>query len=423
MVVAVCVGVVCAVTVLAAGDLLPGPPKVDKTGPLANWPGWRGASRDGKSPDTGLLKAWPEGGPKRLWSISGLGHGYSNVAVVGKSIYTTGIIGKTLHMFRFADGGEERWRVKIGPGFIKSYGGSRATPTYDQNRLYLESGNGLVGCYESRNGKVVWTRKLSEFGGRTPGWGFAESVLITGDLAVVTPGGKSCIVALDKTTGKTVWQSPPFGGAQYSSPITVKHRGHEIIINGTHKGLICVDAKTGKLKWTKTFASGNTANCPTPAFEDGKVFWATGYGKGGICLSIELGLAGMIGEEIWRTRDMDCKHGGYVIVGRYIYGNDGSGWACIDLKTGETKWTERGIGRGSICYADGMLYLYAEKRGAVALVKASPEGYTQTGTFRVHGAGPSWAHPVVIGGKLYLRYDEQLYCYDVRDKSAAASKR
>jgi len=384
-----------------------------------NWPAWRGANRDGKSPDTGLLKAWPDRGPKKLWAISGLGHGYSNVSVVDGNIYTTGIVGKTLVMFCLSTTGEEKWQVKIGPGFTKDWGGSRATPTCDKGKLYLESGNGLVGCYEAKTGKKIWTRDFREFGGRVPTWGFAESVLILGEMAIVTPGGKACMVALDKTTGKTVWQSLAFGGAAYSSPIYVKYRGVEMIVNGTHEGIIGVEARTGKLLWSNPFAADNTANCPTPAFAEGKVFWAVGYGKGGICLNISAGFGETLASQAWKTDDMDCTNGGYVIVDGYIYGNDGTGWACIDLKTGETKWREKGVGKGSICYADGMLYLYAEKRGEVALVKATPEGYVQTGTFNARGAGKSWAPPVVIGGCLYLRYSENLYCYDVRDKTAA----
>ena len=417
-----CVGVLCGAVVCAWGGLLPGPGKA-KTAATADWPGWRGQGRDGKSPDAGLLKAWPEGGPKRLWTVSGLGHGYSNVAVVANRIYATGIVGRTLTMFCFDATGEERWRTEIGPGFIKSTGGSRSTPMVDGGRVYIESGNGLVGCYSAGAGKKVWTRNLSEFGGRVPGWGHAESVLIAGDLAVVTPGGKSCMVALNKVTGKTEWQSPAFGGAQYGSPIHFTYHGVGMIVTGTQKGIVAVDAKTGRMLWSDGFSANNTANCPTPVFVNGRLFWATGYGRGGLCLSIFAGFGETTATRLWTSSDMDCKHGGFVIVGGHVYGNDGSGWSCLDLVSGETKWHERGVGRGSLCYADGMLYLFGESGGKMALVEASPEGYKPSGELRVRGAGPSWAHPVVIGGKLYLRYDERLYCFDVRDRKAAATAR
>jgi len=420
---AVCMAVLCGVLAGARGDLLPG---TDATGRKpagrATWPGWRGPNRDGKSPDTGLLKAWPATGPRRLWTVTGLGHGFSSLTVVGNMIYTTGQVRRKLVLFGLDNTGEERWRVEIGPGFHKSAPGARSTPTYDEGRLYLESGMGLVGCYDARTGKTIWTRKLSEFGGRVPQWGFAESVLIAGEMAVVTPGGKSCIVALNKKTGETVWQSPAFGGAQYCSPIHITHRGLEMIVNGTRSGILGVHAESGKLLWKNRFAAGNTANCPTPACVDGKVFWATGYGKGGICLSLG-GYTRAVASVLWRSSHMDCKHGGFVIVDGHIYGNDGDGWTCLDLATGEKKWHEASVGRGSLCYADGMLYLLGERGGKMALVEATPEAYKQTGTGRVRGGGPAWAHPIVIGGKLYVRYDERLYCFDVRDKKGAAAPR
>ena len=416
-----CVGVLCGVLACARGDLLPGSSD-RKTAVKATWPAWRGANRDAKSPDKGLLKAWPARGPKKLWTVTGLGHGFSSVTVVGNMLYTTGHVRRKLILFGLDGTGEEQWRVDVGPGFYKSAPGARSTPTVDEGRVYIVSGMGQVGCYDARRGKTIWTRKLSEFGGRVPQWGFAESVLIAGDLAIVTPGGKSCIVALNKKTGETVWQSPPFGGAQYSSPIHIKHRGREMIVNGTHSGILGVDAKSGKLLWKNRFSAGNTANCPTPAFADGKIFWATGYGKGGICLSLG-GYGGAEATQVWKSSSMDCKHGGYVIVDGHIYGNDGVGWTCLDLNTGQKKWHAESVGRGSICYADGMLYLLGERGGKMALVEATPEAYKQSGQGRVRGGGPAWAHPIVIGGRLYVRYDERLYCFDVRNKAAAAPRR
>jgi outer membrane protein assembly factor BamB len=164
--------------------------------------------------------------------------------------------------------------------------------------------------------------------------------------------------------------------------------------------------------WTNRFSAGNTANCPTPAYSDGYVFWANGYNKGGICL--KLGANGQA-SEAWTTADMNCHHGGYVIHNGYVYGNNGNGFACLDLKTGEKKWQERAVGKGSLCWADDMLYLFSE-RGQAALATCSPDRLEMKGEVRVEGEGPSWAHPVVIGGRLYLRYDTNLYAYDVKAK-------
>ena len=379
-----------------------------------DWPGWQGVNRDGKSTDKGLLKSWPATGPKLLWTATGTGQGFASVCVVDGTVYTSGMKNNRLLLIAIGANGQTKWSKEVGPAFTASYPGARSTPTYDNGLLYLESGTGTVGCYTAANGAEKWTRSLSEFGGQLPRWGFAESVLIAGELAVVTPGGHSCLVALDKKTGKTVWESDAFGGAHYSSPIFAQYRNVPMIVNGTGRGLIAVNAKNGTTLWTNAFAANNTANCPTPAYADDYVFWATGYGKGGICLKLTSSEGGVAAKPAWNTADMNCHHGGYVILGGYVYGNNGNGWVCLDLKTGQKKWENAGVGKGSVCTADGMLYLFGENGGKMGLAPASPEGFQLTGEFSIHGTGPSWAHPVVAGGRLYLRYDDHLYCYDVR---------
>ena len=388
----------------------------------AGWSGWRGPNRDGKSPDKGLLKTWPEGGPKRLWSLSGIGTGYSNISVAGGLIYATGHKQGKLYLHGLSMKGKIVWSEEVGPGWTGNKPGSRATPTYSEGNLYLLSGVGLVGCYDAKTGKRKWKREMSEFGGRPSGWGYAESVLIVGNLAVVSPGGKSFMVALNKATGKTVWQSEGWGSAHYSSPIRVVYKNLPMIINGARDGLVGVHAKTGKILWSKKFATGNTANCPTPAFSDGYVFWSVGYGKGAICVKLSVSGAQVTATEAWTTKDMVCHHGGFVIKDGYVYGNHGGGWTCLDLKTGAKQWYDGGVGKGSLCYADGMLYLFGERGGKAGLAALSPTGFKLAGTFSVKGKGPSWAHPVVTGGRLYLRYDDNLYCFDVKAPTKVAAK-
>ncbi len=377
------------------------------------WPGWRGANRDGKSDDTGLLKSWPTNGPALAWKATGLGQGFSSATVAGGAIFTSGIKGGHLYLIALGMDGAPKWSKDVEPGFVDDRPGSRSTPTYDNGSVYLETDLGKVGCYDAATGAEKWTRQLSEFGGKTPPWGFSESVLVTGDLAIATPGGTNCLVAFNRKTGATVWASEPFGDAHYSSPILVQFEGVAMIINGTHAGLIAVDAKTGKKLWTNAFSAGNTANCPTPAYSDGYVFWANGYGKGGICLKLGVQDGKVTATEAWRTGDMVCHHGGYIIQDGYIYGNNGGGWACLDLKSGQKKWQEQAVGKGSICYADGMLYLFSENGGHVGFGAAVPTGFKLAGDFTVQGKGSSWAHPVIAGGRLYLRYDDSLYAYEL----------
>lgn len=385
-------------------------------GTAAGWPGWRGAGRDGKSSDKGLLKSWPDGGPKRLWHVTGIGTGFASVSIGGGVIYTAGHKDQFLHITALDMQGKVKWAKGLTPATGKGPKGSRATPTYDEGKLYVEAGTGVVGCYDAKTGRAIWTRNFHEFDARVPGWAFAESVLIVGNMAVVCPGGKSFMVALNKTTGKTIWESGANGSAHYSSPIYVVHAGVPMFINGGRRGLIGVHAKTGEVLWTQDFATGNTANCPTPVYWDGYVFWSVGYGKGGICVKLSAAGKRITATEAWRTREMVCHHGGFVVLDGFIYGNHGSGWTCLDIKTGRKQWYEKGVGKGSLCYADGMLYLFGERRGRAGLAAFSQKGMKLAGTFSVAGKGPSWAHPVVTGGRLYLRYDDNLYCYDVRAK-------
>jgi outer membrane protein assembly factor BamB len=378
------------------------------------WPGWRGANRDGKSPDTGLLKEWPPEGPKLLWKVDGLGGGFSSATVSNGMTYVTGDVNGELIIFAFDLDGNPKWKKRHDAAWTKDHPGSRSTPVVDGDSLYIISGNGLVGCYDAKTGGQKWTQRMRDFDGSVPNWGYAESVLIYENLAIVTPGGNNCIVALNKVTGETVWKSSGFKAkAHYSSCIAFTHADTPMIAVGTGDGIVCVDARDGRLLWSNPWCAGNTANCPTPAISDGYVFWANGYGKGGICMKLTPGSPSA--KEAWTTRDMNCHHGGYLIHDGYIYGNHSSGWACLDLKTGEKKWQEKAVGKGSISFADGMLYLFGENNGEIALATCSPDGMEIKGRFRVQGKGPSWAHPVIIGGRMYLRYDDNLYCYDVRE--------
>ena len=399
----------------------------------AGWPYWRGPNRNGKSPDTGLLKQWPTDGPKKLWQADDIGKGYSTVTLSGGLIYTTGDVGARseqvgeggrrrarltggrLMLFAFDMNGKLQWKQEIDAAWTRSVSGSRSTPTIDGDRLYLLSGNGVITCRDAKTGKEEWTKKTGDFGGRSARWGYAESILILDKLAIVKPGGDKCIVALDKLTGRTVWTSSGFSaGPEYGSCLPFTYQGRLCITTGTRSGIICVDAKDGTMLWSNSWCEGNVANCPDPAYADGHVFWANGYGKGGVCMKLKVAGGKVDAEKAWTTKDMVCHHGGYIIHKGYIYGNHSGGWACLDLKTGEKKWNERGVGKGSACWADGMLYLFGEKDGKVGLATCSPAGLEMKGTFSVEGSGPSWAHPVVIGGRLYLRYDTHLYCFDVK---------
>ncbi|MBN1124896.1 MAG: PQQ-binding-like beta-propeller repeat protein [Sedimentisphaerales bacterium] len=384
---------------------------------LGNWPCWRGPNHDGKSTETGLLKAWPQGGPIQLWKADGLGKGFSTVSIADGTIYATGDVDNELILVALDGQGHRKWQTRADKAWTRSTPGSRSTPTVNKDCVYLLSGNGVLGCFRAEDGKEVWSKDLTDLGGKPGGWGYAESVLIVGDLAIAKPGGNNCIVAFDKKNGSIQWTSTGFNaGPEYGSCVPIVTGRTKMIVTGTNRGIVGVDAASGKMLWSNDFSARNTANCPDPAYSDGYVFWANGYGKGGICLTLESAASGIRTNEVYRTNDMVCHHGGYVIVNGYVYGNHNNGYSCLELTTGKVKWNIRGPGKGSLVYADGMLYLFGESNGRAALATCNPQSCEITGEMSVEGSGPSWAHPVVAGGRLYLRYDENLYCFDVKAK-------
>jgi len=386
------------------------------------WPQWRGPNRDGKSPDTGLLKTWPRGGPKLIWTATGIGSGFSTLTMQDGLMYTTGIIGRQLKITALDMDGKQKWQVTHGPGWTGSHPGSRAVPTIDGDSIYLLSGRGDLRQYNRTTGAPGWTVSLvKNFGGRTPRWGYAESVLIDGEKLICTPGGSNVMVALNKTTGKTIWKSTGFSApAGYASAIAFEVGGIRQYANLTAKALCAFEADTGKFLWRYTRPAGRVANCPDPIFQDDRVFCASGYRVGGGLVKLDVAGKNVTATEVWDTRHMVNHHGGYVIVDGAIYGYSDSdrGWTCLDFKTGKMNWKGGGVGKGSILYADGMLYCYGEGGGNIALVKATPEKYEEAGRFKVPsgGGGPYWAHPVVCGGRMYLRHADHLYAYDVKAK-------
>lgn len=382
----------------------------------AEWPGFLGPHRDGLSPDTGLLKQWPEEGPRLLWKVDNLGPGWSSLAVVDGCIYTTGNANGKQMLICLEDDGQERWRVEQGPQCDhRGYPGARSTPTISGQRIYVTGGNGLVTCHAKDDGRIIWRRDMkTEMAGKVGGWRYAESVLVLGDLAIVTPGGDQAIVALNKETGETRWQSDATARAGYSSCIAISEGGDTAIVNGTQSGLLVVDAKTGQLIHLHEFAVDNTANVPTPAYVDGRLFWAVGYGKGSLCLEVEHGASGWRFEEAWRNRDLNCHPGNYVVAGGKVYGKARGGFACVDLASGETLWRDR-VRAGQVCWADGMLYVLADSGGRLSLVDPNAgEEERVKGSFSVEGEGRSWSHPVVLDGRMLIRYDKNLYCFDVK---------
>lgn len=387
----------------------------------ADWPHWRGPSREGKSAETGLLKSWPEGGPTLVWKSDQIGSGFSTVSIAGGVIYISGIIEKDLVVTAFGIDGNLKWQKPVALGWSdpSQRPGSRSTPTIDGNRLYIVSGHGMLVALDCGSGDTIWTVDLVEkFKGKVPQWGGAESVLIDGDRLYCTPGGAEVgMVALDKMTGEVLWQGEPLGTSlPYASPILVEAAGAKQLIHLVQTGMVGVDANAGRILWRyERAAPKNRPACSTPLYADGLAFAASGYDTGGGQVRISSQDGRIKAEQTWETREMVNQHGGMVLVDGHVYGNHQNGWSCLSWKTGEQKWHAEGVGKGSLTYADGMLYCFAEQDGTVGLVKADPSEFQMVSTFSLPagGAGLRWAHPVVCGGRLYLRHGNTLWVYDV----------
>jgi outer membrane protein assembly factor BamB len=394
----------------------------------ADWPQWRGPNHDDISTETGLLKDWPAGGPALVWESKGLGDGYSSISIFGNRIYTAGDKGAEsfVEALNLADG-KPVWSAKLGKaGAVGQppFQGPRATPTTDGEFVFAVSQWGEMVCFRVDTGKEVWRRDYTkDFGGACPFWGYAESPLIDGEKVVVTPGGsQGALVALNKKDGSVIWQSKDFtDAAHYSSMIVVELGGVRQYIQLTPASVAGIAAADGKLLW-KAPRKGQTAVIPTPIYDDGFVYVTSGYGVGCNLFKVTPDSGKFSAEQVYANKVMVNHHGGVIKMGDYVYGySEAKGWTCQDFKTGEAKWQEKEkLGKGSLGYADGHFYLRQEdiRKGTVALIEASPEGYHEHGRFDPpdHSGKNSWPHPLVVGGKLYLRDQDVLLCYDVKAK-------
>jgi outer membrane protein assembly factor BamB len=417
----------------------------------ADWPQWRGPERTGFSKETGLLKGWPKGGPKLLWTYRNTGLGFSTVSVVGNRIYTLGALDEVEYLIALdvkAGKPVQAWKTRLGPIFsYQNWGdGPRSTPTVDGSLVYALGGQGELVCAEVAGGKVVWrTNLITKLGGEMmTEWGYSESPLVDGDKLIVTPGGdKGTLAALDKKSGKVLWRSTglknkaPYSSVVISEAGGVRQYVQNSYISDDDGGVISgFAAKDGKVLWTMPLNKVSSyAIAPTPIVRGNLVYQTAGYDYG--CHLFEISRVGDAFEakELYsrkNQRSVKNTHGGVVLVGDHIYGHsERLGWICQEFKTGNVVWDERTklecIASGSITAADGMLYLYSDE-GEVVLLKASPEGWQEHGRFGIpekskvpqqrptSRAAKIWTPPVVANGRLYLRDEELLFCFDVSAK-------
>jgi outer membrane protein assembly factor BamB len=411
-----------------------------------DWPQWQGPDRNAISKEKGLLKEWPKEGPPLAWRVKGMGGGDSAPSVAAGKLFGMSNRGDDEVVWALSEAdGKELWVTRLGAAFQQrvpqSKEGPSCTPTVDGERLYVLGVGGDLACLQVKDGSILWRVSLTkDFGGVPPMWNFRESPLVDGDKIICTPGAPdAAIVALDKATGKTVWKSKvpagaavpaggpgkfgPSSGAAYASAIAIDFGGQRQYVQLTAKALVGVAASDGKILWRfDKPANGMGINCSTPLFHDGQVFAASAYGAGGGLVKLSQDKdSGIKADEVYFTKQMQNHHGGMIVVGGCLYGanggNGGGMLVCLDFKTGKILWDERSVEKGSVALADGRLY-YRTESGTVLLIEPNSKEYVERGRFKQPDRSrvPAWAHPIVANGKLYIRDQDVLFCYDVKAK-------
>jgi outer membrane protein assembly factor BamB len=396
----------------------------------SDWPQWRGPDRNGVSQEAGLLKEWPKDGPKLLWQQKNIGSGYSTPAVVGDRLYLLSNEGldKEFAQALSAKDGSRVWSKPIGkvgnPKQEPSYPAARSTPTVEGDALYALGSDGDLVCLATIDGKERWRKNLrTDFGGKPGVWAYAESPLIDGDALVCTPGGsEATLVALNKKTGEVIWKCPVPGGdeAAYASAIIVEAAGARQCVQFLQKGLVSVDAKTGKFLWRYDKTAGQSPAVIITPLADKELIYSGAFRAGGGVIKLTKKGSAIAVEELYFSPKLPVGLGGVVKVADYLFGSTGQGLQCVEFKSGEIKWEERGIGPASWLFADGRLYLHGEN-GDVAIIEPLPEAYREKGRFtppeqpkRANQMEKAWSYPVIANGRLYIRDVNSLWCYDIR---------
>jgi outer membrane protein assembly factor BamB len=359
-----------------------------------------------------------------VWLFENCGVGYSGPAIVGDKLYIlAGRDGNDQLLCLNATNGEELWAATLGPSLENDWGdGPRSTPTVDGEFIYCMASQGNVVCVKTSDGSVVWTKAMQDLGGKIPAWGYCESPFVMGENVFCTPGEQEgAIAALNKATGELVWQAKELPDpAHYSSIVPMQQDGKTVLVQLLFKELVGVNPSDGKMLWSVPFP-GNVAVIPTSIASGNMVYATAGYGAG--CLMVKVD--GTEAEIVYENKNMVNHHGGVILVDGHVFGySDGKGWVCQNLKSGEITWREReALGKGAIAYADGRFYCLSEDAGELALISASSEGWEEHGRYMLEPQtkirkekGKIWTHPVIADGKLYLRDQDLLFCFDVKAK-------
>jgi len=391
--------------------------------PEPDWPQWRGAQRDGLSTEAGLLSSWPMNGPKLLWSVDGLGTGWSCPIIVGQHVHITGDVGEDLVIFAFDHRGKPVWQTKNGKAWKGPYPGARACCAFSEGLLYHLNAHGRLACLDAMSGQEQWAVSVLErFGGKNITWALSECLLLDGPHVIVTPGGtKALMAALDKRSGRTIWTTEALEEdlASHSSPILFRFGARRILANCSSAHGFGVDADTGELLWTVPLKNPHGVNASTPIYGKGCIYYVTPYAEQGRLYRLRAQGSRITAQHVW-TSPLDTVTGSSVLINNTLYAagyRKSKWWFAVDWSTGETQCQLKDLTTGAAIHAQGLLYCLDEK-GTVALVKPGPQSLDVVSRFKPMTGrvkNDAWAHPVLCHGRLYIRYHDQLWCYDVKD--------
>lgn len=389
---------------------------------------WRGPDRNGIYPEKNLLDIWPEAGPELLFTVEGIGSGWSSAVTNDKAIFITGMKDTLDYLTSIDYSGKINWQIPYGRAWKQAFPDTRCTPTIDGDRIYVLSGTGRLSCFDTTNGKEIWAVDVDkQFETKYDAFGVSEAPLIVDNKVICTPiGKKAAIVAFDKNTGKLIWQSKTMVGQRgLASPILYHYKNFRYILSQSSDDVFATNPDNGEIVWSFKFykkelekdMGGNTSP-NTPIFKDNEIFITKGYDYPAYML--QMAPDGKSVSEKWMNRTLDCHHGGVVLIDGYIYGsnwlnNSKGNWVCLKWDTGEVMYETPWINKGSIISADNKLFCYEEKSGNVGLVKPNPQKFEVTSSFKVgKGTGMYWAHPMIKNGKLFIRHGSFLLIYNIK---------
>jgi outer membrane protein assembly factor BamB len=379
---------------------------------------FRGPARDGIYNETNLLTSWPAEGPTLLWKAEGIGNGYSSPIISGDRIFVTGEIDCIGYLFAFNKSGSLIWKKETGHEWMENFTGSRSTPTLVDGLLYVSTGMGRIICFDANTGTEKWSvDKIKDLHGVNVRFGYSEGLLINDNLVYCFPGGPDTnAVALNRFSGEIAWVSKAMGDSTaYTSPMLITLPSRKIVVNFSIHNLVGLAAETGELLWNHKLQGEGDIQANTSLFENGNIYYVSGRSNGAVKLA--LSVDGRSITKIWNNDKVTDVHGGFVKIGNYVYTSQYKPrrYCSVDATTGQISDSLK-FDKGTLIFADGMLYCYTEK-GMVGLVKPENGKMELVSSFKMPvGTKEFFTIPVISEGVFYLRHGDAMLAYDIRKK-------